>query len=62
MNFDNMPELHSPYGYYATLAVMFILTVVLLFYFWRRGWIFSRDSVVEIEPEEMKDVKPDKPE
>jgi magnesium transporter len=50
MNFDNMPELHSPYGYYATLAAMGILTLLLMIYFWRRGWIFSRGAVVEVEP------------
>jgi len=56
MNFDNMPELHSRYGYYITLAAMAFLTVVLLIYFWRRGWIFTRDEAtvdaeVEAEPE-----------
>ena len=41
MNFENMPELHSPYGYYATLALMFVIGVGLLFYFWHKGWIFD---------------------
>jgi magnesium transporter len=43
MNFEYMPELHSRYGYYATLAVMFAITVLLLIYFWRRGWMSSSD-------------------
>jgi magnesium transporter len=43
MNFENMPELHSRYGYFATLAVMFVITVILLIYFWRRGWMSSTD-------------------
>lgn len=49
MNFEYMPELHSRNGYYVTLAVMFAITVLLLFYFWRRGWIFSgeKDSIDE---------------
>ena len=53
MNFENMPELHSRYGYYFTLAAMAFLTIVLLIYFWRRGWIFTRDeATVETEPEQ----------
>lgn len=47
MNFDtnaspyNMPELKSPYGYPITLLVMLIIAIALVFYFWRKGWIFS---------------------
>ena len=48
MNFENMPELKSQNGYYATIGVMVILTIGLLIYFWKRGWIFQKD-VVEIE-------------
>ncbi|QDU26514.1 Magnesium transport protein CorA [Anatilimnocola aggregata] len=48
MNFDyaegamplNMPELHSPYGYVACLAVMAVLVAGMLIYFYRQGWIF----------------------
>jgi magnesium transporter len=43
MNFEYMPELHTRYGYYATLAVMILITAILLFYFWRRGWL-DRES------------------
>ena len=50
MNFENMPELHSRYGYYITLAAMAFLTFVLLIYFWRRGWIFARDEVT-VDPD-----------
>ena len=39
MNFDNMPELHSTYGYYATWALMILVAVGMLVFFWRRGWI-----------------------
>lgn len=49
MNFEYMPELKSPIGYFATLGVMAFVAVILLIYFWRRGWIFQRDEVV-IEP------------
>jgi magnesium transporter len=39
MNFDNMPELHSRYGYYAVWGLMVLLAVGMLSYFWRKGWI-----------------------
>lgn len=43
MNFDYMPELRSRWGYFITLAAMGVLTIVLLIYFWRRGWIFQKE-------------------
>jgi magnesium transporter len=39
MNFDNMPELHSRYGYYAVVVVMLLVAIGMLFYFRRKGWI-----------------------
>ncbi len=39
MNFDNMPELHSRYGYFATLVIMIIVAFGMLFFFWWRGWL-----------------------
>jgi len=39
MNFENMPELHSRYGYYAVWAIMVIVAVGMLSFFWKRGWI-----------------------
>ncbi|HLM24959.1 MAG TPA: magnesium/cobalt transporter CorA [Pyrinomonadaceae bacterium] len=39
MNFENMPELHSRYGYYATWAIMIAVAVAMLLFFKRRGWI-----------------------
>lgn len=44
MNFENMPELKSPFGYYMALAGMAAVAAGLLIYFWRRGWIFQRDE------------------
>ena len=44
MNFDNMPELHSRYGYYATWGLMIVVALIMLFFFWRRGWIGTRTS------------------
>lgn len=39
MNFEFMPELKSPYGYYATWAIMIFVALLMLFFFWKRGWI-----------------------
>jgi magnesium transporter len=39
MNFENMPELTTRYGYYVTLAVMVITGVVLYRLFRRSGWL-----------------------
>lgn len=50
MNFENMPELHSQNGYYLTMAAMAVLAIGLLFYFWRKGWIFARDEEVVPPP------------
>ncbi|MDM7921338.1 MAG: magnesium transporter CorA family protein, partial [Pyrinomonadaceae bacterium] len=47
MNFENMPELRTPYGYFATLGLMALLTILLLVYFKRRGWIFQATEPVE---------------
>jgi magnesium transporter len=39
MNFENMPELHSRYGYYAVWAIMVVVAIGMLLFFRRRGWI-----------------------
>jgi magnesium transporter len=41
MNFDDMPELHSSWGYSAVLSLMLLLAAAMLFYFRRRGWLGS---------------------
>ena len=38
MNFDNLPLIHSRYGYIITVGLMLSVVAFLLFYFWRRGW------------------------
>ena len=38
MNFDNIPELHNPYGYFILLGVMFMIFIGSLYYFKRKGW------------------------
>ncbi len=44
MNFDYIPELHKQYGYFAVWGVMITVTVVMLFMFWRAGWIGRGDK------------------
>jgi magnesium transporter len=39
MNFDNMPELHWKYGYFAVLGGMFCVMIGMLIYFRRKQWI-----------------------
>ena len=39
MNFEHMPELQMRWGYFATLGGMALLGVVMLFSFWRIGWL-----------------------
>jgi magnesium transporter len=56
MNFDNMPELRTRYGYFATLGAMALITVALLIYFWRQGWIFQGDAEVAVKPADEKEL------
>ncbi|HEY6008769.1 MAG TPA: magnesium/cobalt transporter CorA [Geobacteraceae bacterium] len=39
MNFQNMPELHWQWGYFAVLAVMCAVALTMLAYFKRKGWL-----------------------
>ena len=39
MNFEYMPELKYPYGYYSVIAFMFALAIGLVILFIKRGWI-----------------------
>jgi magnesium transporter len=39
MNFDQMPELHRPWGYPMVLGLMAMLAAGLLWRFRRSGWI-----------------------
>lgn len=39
MNFVNMPELTSPYGYYITLLGMGILTLIMIIFFKYKKWL-----------------------
>lgn len=37
--FWNMPELYSPYGYAGVMIFMFVLVIVQLYVFWKKGWM-----------------------
>ncbi len=39
MNFENMPELYSPYGYFVVLAVMAVIIVGMLAFFRKKKWL-----------------------
>ena len=39
MNFDNMPELRSPHGYYVVMGIMASITLVMLIWFRRKRWL-----------------------
>jgi magnesium transporter len=39
MNFEHMPELHWIHGYPFAMGLMFGTALLLLFFFWLRGWI-----------------------
>ncbi|MGH9915812.1 MAG: CorA family divalent cation transporter, partial [Pyrinomonadaceae bacterium] len=47
MNFENMPELHSRYGYYSVLVVMLLITFLMLIFFWKRGWIGNKANNID---------------
>lgn len=44
MNFENMPELKTRNGYFLTLGSMVFVAILLLIYFWRKGWIFEKED------------------
>lgn len=39
MNFENMPELSWKYGYHLIWGIMIFISAVLIFIFWKRGWL-----------------------
>lgn len=39
MNFENIPEIHSPYGYYGVIAVMVTLGCSMLVIFRKKEWL-----------------------
>ena len=43
MNFENMPELKMKYAYFAVIGIMFIIAILLIIYFIRKGWLQKSD-------------------
>ena len=39
MNFDSQPEFHWKYGYPYALGLMAVTAAVMIFWFWKSGWI-----------------------
>ncbi|MDX9880899.1 MAG: magnesium/cobalt transporter CorA [Prolixibacteraceae bacterium] len=39
MNFDHMPELHTRYGYFILMGVMFLIFIGMLVFFKRKKWL-----------------------
>jgi magnesium transporter len=39
MNFKYMPELDYPYGYYTVVGAMLVISISLLIYFSKKGWL-----------------------
>ncbi|QYO65818.1 magnesium/cobalt transporter CorA [Leptolyngbya sp. 7M] len=44
MNFEHMPELQWPWAYFGTLGLMVTIAIILLYIFWRKGWIFQKNE------------------
>jgi magnesium transporter len=42
MNFRHMPELDWRYGFHFAISLMAVIAMVMLTWFWRRGWLGSR--------------------
>jgi len=58
MNFENMPELHSRYGYYAVWMIMLTVAIGMLALFWRRGWIGSGRKKIRNKQEARIELNP----
>jgi magnesium transporter len=52
MNFEYMPELHTREGYFVVLSVMIAVAVLMVGYFYRRGWLGSGGSSERDAPRE----------
>lgn len=42
MNFDIMPELRNPYGYYIIWSIMIVIMAGLIYYFIRKKWLLIK--------------------
>ncbi len=50
MNFENMPELKHPQGYFICVSVMMLVALSLAAFFWRQGWFKSASTIVKHRP------------
>jgi magnesium transporter len=60
MNFDHMPELHWLWGYPFAVGLMLVVTVVILLWFRRKGWLGRMDEVPDERPRAPAPAKPAK--
>jgi hypothetical protein len=44
MNFENMPELRTRWGYFVVMFIMACLAAAMLIFFYRKGWLSSLDA------------------
>jgi magnesium transporter len=49
MNFEHMPELPTQYGYFVVWGFMLFVACLMLFLFWRAGWIGSGKKTAKEE-------------
>jgi len=51
MNFENMPELKTSWGYYAVLGFIGAVIIVIMWLFWSKGWVnWGRRRIFGIRP------------
>jgi magnesium transporter len=43
MNFENMPELHDPNGYYIIIGIMALVAVFISAWIYKKGWVVKED-------------------
>lgn len=54
MNFEVIPLTHQKTGFYITVSVMVIIAIIMLYYFWARGWFAKNGIEQESKSEKQK--------
>ncbi|NJM49274.1 MAG: magnesium/cobalt transporter CorA [Alkalinema sp. RU_4_3] len=54
MNFENMPELKNPRGYYICLTAMGAIGIFMLVFFWRKGWFENYSTTGSRRPRDRR--------
>lgn len=49
MNFEFMPELKRPWAYPLLLVAMFAIAVIMLVFFWRKGWLGGQRVTAQLK-------------